>query len=92
MDELKAKWEDWYGELVSSYQWNEVEYKGRRVLYVCGRAFISGDDRALASEFIQVLGFIDSGASASEQEEKELSEFLRSRHAVGNVSFWRSQD
>ena len=88
--EFKKKWEDWYGDLVSGYQWNEVEYKGRRVLYVCGRFTLSDDGSRLASAFTQVIGYADSGEPLNEDEQKEIRGLFSRQQGIDNISFWSS--
>jgi len=86
--EFKQKWEDWYGDLLSGYQWLEFEYKGRRVLYVCGRFELSDDGSRLASSFTQVIGYADSGQPLDEEEQKGVRELLKSQQGIDNLSFW----
>jgi hypothetical protein len=88
IEEIKRKWEDWYGDMVTSYQWNELEYNGRKVLYVCGQAMIDSDGRGLCADLLQVLGYVDEETALNEVEQKEIADMLRSMHGVQNISFW----
>ena len=88
MEEFKRKWEEWYGDLLPSYQWHELDYNGRRVLYVCGTAMIDSDGRGLASNMLQVIGYIDAEIAFEEEEQKEIAELLKRQHGIDNISFW----
>jgi len=88
IEELKRKWEEWYGDLLSEYQWFETEHKSRKLLYVCGRAVVSSDERGLASDFTQVIGYCDGQPSITQEEQKEIEELFRTRHGAGSISFW----
>ena len=88
MEEFKKKWEDWYGDLLGMYQWHELEYNGKEVLYVFGNARYTGDEASSSAGFVQVIGYVDSGASIAEEEQKEIEELLRRRHGLDNVCFW----
>jgi len=88
VEDLKRKWEDWYGDLMAHYQWNELEYNGRAVLYVCGTAVIDVDGRSWASNMLQVMGYADSGTALGEEERGEIGQLLKGRHGIENVSFW----
>ena len=88
MQDVQRKWEEWYGDMVSTYQWSEVECVNRRILYVYGSAKYTGDIGALPAGFVQVIGCMDSDVPFSEEERKEISEFLRSMHRVDAISFW----
>ncbi len=88
IEELKRKWEEWYGDLLSEYQWFETEHKGRKLLYVCGRAVVSSDECGLASDFTQVIGYCDGQPSIAREEQKEIEELFGTRHGVGSISFW----
>lgn len=88
MEELKRKWEDWYGDFLTDYQWHELEYNGRQVLYVCGTAIINSDGCSLSSDLIQVIGYADSEKPLDEGQRKEITGLLKSQHGIGNISFW----
>lgn len=86
--EFKKRWEEWYGDMLSFYQWQELEYKGRRVLYVCGRYSLSDEGSKYASTFTQVMGYADSDQSLNEAERKEIREMLCRQQGVDTISFW----
>ncbi len=90
VEDLKRKWEDWYGDLMAHYQWNELEYNGRVVLYVCGTAVIDSDGHGLASDLLQVVGCADGDMTFDEEERGEIARLLKGRHCIENVSFWSS--
>ena len=69
---FKQTWEEWYGDMVCDYQWHEIEYKGRKVLYVCGRATVGDEDKRLNSGFTQVMGYLDPEELLSEEEQKRM--------------------
>lgn len=81
-------WEEWYGDMVCDYQWHEIEYKDRKVLYVCGRATVGDEDRRLNSGFTQVMGYLEPEELLSEEEQEEVKKLLKGSFAVENVSFW----
>ena len=87
-EELKQKWEEWYGDMLDSYQWNELDYNGRKVLYVCGTTAIESDGRALYADVLQVMGYMDSEGQLDDVEQKEVTELLKGMHGVHNISFW----
>jgi len=87
-NEFKKKWEDWYADLLSGHQWLELDYKSRRILYVCGRFSMSDDGSRLASTFTQVIGYLDSDQPLNEEEQKEIKELFCRQQGVENVSFW----
>jgi len=87
-NEFKKKWEEWYGDLLSGYQWLELDYKGRRVLYVCGRFALSDDGSKLASSFTQVIGDLDSDKPLNEEEQNEIRALFSRQQGIDNVSFW----
>lgn len=86
--ELKKKWEEWYGDVVSGYQWSEFEYKGRKVLYVSGRFLLSDDGNRFTSTFTQFMGYADSDEPFTEEERKEIKTLFCREHGVENISFW----
>jgi hypothetical protein len=86
--EFKKKWEDWYGDLLIGYQWLEMEYKGKKVLYVCGRFNLSDDGSRLGSNFTQVIGYLNSNRPLDEDEQKEIKEIFCRQQGIENVSFW----
>ena len=88
MEDFKRKWEDWYGDLLSAYQWIELEYKGKTILYVHGCTRYTGDEGPFSADFIQVIGHADSGESIAEDEHEEIRETLKGRHGIDNISFW----
>lgn len=88
MQEFKQKWEDWYGDLLSAYQWHELDYNGREILYVFGNSRYTGDEASFTAAFIQVVGYVDSGASIAEEDQQEIVQLLRSRHGLDNICFW----
>jgi len=90
MEEFKQKWEDWYGELLNEYQWIELDYKDRTILYVQGSARYTGDEGLFPAGFIQVIGHAGSGESIVEDEHEEIRDILRDRHGIDNISFWVS--
>jgi hypothetical protein len=87
-NEFEKKWEDWYADLLSGHQWLELDYKGRRILYVCGRFSMSDDGSRLASTFTQVIGYLDSDQPLNEEEQKEIKQLFCRQQGVENVSFW----
>ena len=88
MEEFKRKWEDWYGDLLPDYQWQELDYNGKRVLYVCGTAVIDSDGRGLMSEMLQVIGYVDAVMPLAEEEQKDIAELLKRQHGIENIYFW----
>ncbi len=90
MEDLKRKWEDWYADLMTHYEWSELEFNGRNVLYVCGAALIDCDGRGMTSELVQVIGYVDCETALGEDERGEIAQLLKSRHGIENVSFWSS--
>jgi hypothetical protein len=88
VEDIKRKWEDWYGDQVSEYVWNELPYQDREVMYVSGRALIDIDGCQYASEFVQVMGWVDSEEPLSEQEQREVRDLLRGFCASDNIAFW----
>ena len=87
-DELKKKWEEWYGDMLSMYQWQELEHKGRKLLYVCGRFTLSDEGSRLGSTFTQVIGYLDSKKPLTEEEQNEIRELFRCQQGIDNLSFW----
>jgi hypothetical protein len=87
-EEFKQRWEEWYGDMLDSYQWNEIDYNSRKVLYVCGTTVIESDGRALYADVLQVMGYTDSEGQLDDVEQKEVTELLRGMHGVHNISFW----
>ncbi len=88
MEEFKRKWEDWYGDMMAQYQWHELEYEGERVLYVCGTASIDIDGNTYSSQVLQVIGYIDSEQPLDETRHKEITQLLKDRHGIENITFW----
>ena len=88
MQEFKQKWEDWYGDLLGMYQWHELDYKDRQIVYVFGNTRYTGDEGPFAAAFIQVIGYVGSEASLDEEEQKEITALLRDRHGLDNICFW----
>jgi len=88
MQELKAKWEEWYGDMVQMYQWHEIDHKGKDVLYVHGACVLDLDEGSYSSYFIQILGYVNSGELVAENEREELVDILKSMHGIDNISFW----
>ena len=88
MEDFKRKWEEWYGDLMAQYQWNELEYEGEKVLYVSGTALIDIDGCTFVSEVLQVIGYIDSDKLLDEAQQKEITQLLKSLHGAENISFW----
>ena len=86
--DFKKTWEEWYGDMVSDFQWQEIEYKGRKVLYVCGRAAVGDEDKRLNSGFTQVMGYLDPEELLNEEDQKEVKGLLKGSFAIENVSFW----
>jgi hypothetical protein len=87
-EDRKRKWEEWYGDMVNSYQWLEVDHGGRDVVYVYGSAVLNLDEGAFCSDFVQVLGYADSQEEVGEAEQSEIVQLLRVRHGTDNVQFW----
>jgi len=85
---FKKTWEEWYDDMVSDYHWQEIEYKGRKVLYVCGRATVGDEDKSLNSGFTQVMGYLDPEELLNEEERKEVKGLLKGSFNIENVSFW----
>ena len=88
MDEFKLKWEEWYADMLTAHQWNELDYEGRKILYVCGTTRYTGDEGDFSSNFVQVIGWTDSGEHIVEEERDAILEILKSHHGMDNVSFW----
>ena len=88
MEEFKRKWEEWYGDLLPDFQWYELEYNGRKVLYVCGTTIIDSDGRSLTADLLQVIGYADSEALLAEEEQKDIATLLKRQHGIENISFW----
>lgn len=88
MQKFKDMWEDWYGDLLSTYEWHELEYKGREILYVHGISPYTGDDGDFPAPFVQVMGHLDPEAPINEEEQREIAELLKSRHGIDSISFW----
>jgi hypothetical protein len=88
VQEFKEMWEAWYEDLLSTHQWYELEYKGREIPYVHGVSPYTGDDGAFSAAFVQVMGHLDSDAPISEEEQREITEILKSRHGIDNICFW----
>jgi hypothetical protein len=89
VEDIKSRWEDWYGDMMAHHQWNEMDYNGRTLLYVCGTAVIDADGRGFASDLVQVIGCTD-GAELSEEERREIAQLLKGQHGIENLSFWSS--
>ncbi len=87
-NEFKKKWEEWYGDMLSMYQWQELEHKGRKLLYVCGRFMMSDDGSSLASTFTQVISYLDSKKPLTEEEQNEIKELFKCQQGIENLSFW----
>ena len=87
-NEFKKKWEEWYGDMLGMYQWQELEHKGRKLLYVCGRFTLSDEGSRLASTFTQVIGYLDSKKPLTEEEQNEIRELFRCQQGIDNLSFW----
>ncbi len=87
-NEFRKKWEEWYGDMLSGYQWCEFDYKGRKVLYVSGRFTLSDDGSRFASTFTQIMGYADSDEPFTEEERKEIKALFCRQQGVENVSFW----
>jgi len=88
VEDFKRKWEDWYGDLMAQYQWHELEYEGERVLYVCGMASIDIDGNTYSSQVLQVIGYMDSEQPLDEARQKDITQLLKDRHGIENISFW----
>jgi hypothetical protein len=88
MEDIRQKWEDWYGDLLSAYEWHELEYGDGRVLYVCGNSTYTGGEGSVSSAFIQVMGRVDSDVSLDEEAQGEIAQLLKSRHGIDNICFW----
>ena len=67
MQGFKDMWEDWYGDLLSTYEWHELEYKGREILYVHGVSPYTGDDGDFSAAFVQVMWHLDPEAPKLER-------------------------
>lgn len=87
-NEFKKKWEEWYGDMLSGYQWNELEHKGKKLIYVCGRFTMSDDGSRFASNFTQVIGYLDSKKPLSEEEQNEIRKLFKCQQGIENLSFW----
>ena len=88
MQGFKDMWEDWYGDLLSTFEWHELEYNGREILYVHGISPYTGDDGDFSAAFVQVMGHLDPEAPINEEEQREITELLKSRHGIDSISFW----
>lgn len=88
MQDIKDKWEEWYGDMVDMYQWSEINCSGKTVLYVSGCAKYTGDQESIPAGFVQVVGCVDSDMPFSEEEKKEIAELLKGMYKVDTVSFW----
>ena len=88
MEEFKRKWEDWYGDMMAQYQWHELEYEGERILYVCGTAVIDIDGNTFSSGVLQVIGYMDSEQPLDETRQKEITQLIKDRHGIENITFW----
>lgn len=88
MQDIKTKWEDWYGDMVSSYQWNEVDYNNKKVLYVFGCAKYTGDQGDIPAGFVQVMRYVDSELPIEGEAQREISNILKKMYRVETVSFW----
>ena len=87
-NEFKKKWEEWYGDMLSGYQWLELEYKGRKLIYVCGRFSLSDDGSRFASNFTQVISYSDFKKPLNEEEQNEVRELFKCQQGIENLSFW----
>jgi hypothetical protein len=74
--------------MLSIYQWQELEHKNRKLLYVCGRFTLSDEGSSFASTFTQVIGYLDSKKPLNEEEQNEIRELFRCQQAIENLSFW----
>ena len=88
MQDIQRKWEEWYGDMVSAYQWSELDCINRKILYVYGCAKYTGDMGAIPAGFVQVIGSLDSDEPFNELERREITEYLKSMHRVDTVTFW----
>ena len=88
MQELMYKWEEWYSDVVPDYQWSELEYKGRKLLFVHGRVEIACGGDPIPSDLVQVMGYVDTGQCIDEKEHEEMAEYFKKRFGVANLSFW----
>jgi hypothetical protein len=88
MQELKAKWEEWYGDMVDMYQWQELDYQGKAIIYVHGNCILNLDEGNFSSYFIQVIGYKDSGETIEEREQQEVFQLLKDMHGMDNITFW----
>jgi len=86
--EFKKKWEEWYGDMLSGYQWIEMEHKGGKLIYVCGRFALSDDGSRFASTFTQVIGYSDLKKPLNEEEQNEIRELFKCQQGIENLSFW----
>ena len=88
MEDFKRKWEEWYGDLLPDFQWYELDYNGRKVLYVCGTAIIDSDGCSLTADLLQVIGYADSKVLLTDEEQKNIAELLKRQYGIENISFW----
>ncbi len=88
MQDIKEKWEEWYGDMVDMFQWSEIDCSGKTVLYVSGCAKYTGDEGSFPAGFVQVVGCTDSNTPFNEDEKKEITKLLKSMHKVDSIGFW----
>lgn len=88
MEDFKQQWDEWYGDVMPDYQWCELTYKGRKLLYVHGSAEISYGGDLGSSQLIQVIGYTDCEPSLNEEERKEIIEVFKREYGIDNISFW----
>jgi hypothetical protein len=88
VEDIKRKWEEWYGDQVAEYMWGELPYGDDTVVYVSGRTLIDIDGCQYASDFLQVIGRVDSQEPLGEREQQEITELLRGSCGSENIAFW----
>ena len=88
MQELKQKWEEWYGDVVDDYHWYEIDFNGNMLLYVCGSACYTGDEKSFPIGFIQVIGYPETNALIDAVDQEGIIALLKSTHGIDNISFW----
>ncbi len=88
MEDFKRQWDEWYGDVLPDYEWCELTYKGRRVLYMHGNAEIGYGGESESSQVIQVIGYTDYEPSLNEEERKEIVAVFKRDHGIDNVTFW----
>ena len=88
MQEFMNTWDEWYGDVLSQYQWCELEHRGKKVLYVHGRYEVCCGGDPVPTDMIQIIGYLSPEPFIDEDGQREIAELFRQRHNVENISFW----